>query len=201
MAVKSLLIKNNIYDGVRAVITASQSGTIYYYYTEARGDRYYYTITGSTASPTLETATFNTYLSFTMSGAVTYTMDIIPMATGDTAMLDIHATAINAAGTKGYVGRVFGGFRHTGSALSIIGSTMDYNIRTDFASTMGMSFSAFGTQSVRMTLVGQSSENIDWDVYIQYAKGYHTLTTGGGGGGGGGNAQQQDPWYPVPPQA
>jgi len=200
MAVKNLLIKNNTYDGVRAVITASQSGTIYYYYAEARGDRYYYTITGSTASPTLETATFNTYLSFTMSGAQTYTLDIIPMKGGDTAMLDIHATAINASGSKGYVARAFGGFRHTGSALSIIGSTIDYNVKTDFASTMGMTFSAAGTQSVRMTLVGQTSEVIDWDIYLQYAKGYHTLTTGGGGGGGGG-AGPADPWYPTPPSA
>lgn len=193
--VKNLLIKNNIYSGVRAVITASQSGDTYYYYTEARGDRYYYTVTGSTASPTLETATFNTYLSFTMSGAATYTMNIIPMNTGDTAMIDIHATAINASGSKGYVSRAFGGFRHTGSALSIIGSGIDYNVKTDFASTMGVTFSAAGTQSVRMTLTGQTSENIDWDVYIEYAKGYHTLTTGGGGGG-----STMDPWYPVPPE-
>lgn len=195
MAVKNLQIKNNTYDGVRAVITASQSGTTYYYYSEARGDRYYYTVTGSTASPTLETATFNSYLSFTMSGAATYTMDIIPMKTGDTAMLDIHATAINASGSKGYVARAFGGFRHSGSSLSIIGSSIDYNTKTDFATTMGITFSAFGTQSVRLTLVGQTSENIDWDIYLQYAKGYHTLTTGGGSGGG----NQADPWYPVPP--
>ena len=44
--IKNLLIKNNTYDGVRAVIQASQSGVDNYYYTEARGDRYYYSITG-----------------------------------------------------------------------------------------------------------------------------------------------------------
>ena len=87
MAVKNLLIKNNIYDGVRAVIQASQSGVDTYYYTEARGDRYYYSITGSTQSPRLETVTFDAYLSFTMSGAATYTLDIIPMSTGETCLL------------------------------------------------------------------------------------------------------------------
>jgi hypothetical protein len=46
-----------------------------------------------------------------------------------------------------------------------------------------------------MVLTGQTSEVIDWDIYVNYTKGYHTLTTGGGGGGGG------TPWYPVPPSA
>jgi hypothetical protein len=91
---------------------------------------------------------------------------------------------------------VFGGFRHTGTALSIIGGTIDYETKTDFTSAVGVSFSASGTQSVRMVLTGQTSEVIDWDIYVNYTKGYHTLTTGGGGGGGGGT-----PWYPVPPSA
>lgn len=191
MAVKNLLIKNNTYEGVRSVIVASQSGVTNYYYVDARGDRYYYTITGSTASPTLETVTYNSYLSFTMSGSTTYTMDIIPMSTGETAMLDVHATAINSTGSKGYVSRAFGGFRHNGSALSIIGSTIDYNTKTDFT-TVGVTFTANGTQSVRLTLTGQTSENIDWDIYLNYSKGYHTLTTGGSGA---------TPWYPTPPSS
>jgi len=191
--IKNLLIKNNIYDGVRAVITASQSGVTNYYYTEARGDRYYYSITGSTQSPTLETVNFNAYLSFTMSGATTYELQMVPMGKGDTCFLNMSCTAINSTGTKGYLSKVFGGFRHTGSALSIIGGSIDYETKTDFT-TVGISFSAFGTQSVRMILTGQTAETIDWDVYVNYTKGYHTLTTGGGGG-----SQQADPWYPQPP--
>jgi len=191
--IKNLLIKNNIYDGVRAVITASQSGVTNYYYTEARGDRYYYSITGSTQSPTLETVNFNAYLSFTMSGAVTYELQMVPMAKGDTCFLNMSCTAINASGSKGYLSKVFGGFRHTGSALSVIGGSIDYETKTDFT-TVGVSFSAFGTQSVRMVLTGQTAETIDWDVYVNYTKGYHTLVTGGGGG-----SQQADPWYPQPP--
>jgi hypothetical protein len=194
MANKNLLIKNNIYNGVRAVIVASQSGVQNYYYTEARGDRYYYSVTGSTQSPTLETVNFNAYLSFTMSNAVTYELQMIPMSKGDTCFLNMSCTAINASGSKGYLSKVFGGFRHTGSALSIIGGSIDYETKTDFT-TVGVSFSAFGTQSVRMVLTGQTSEVIDWDIYVNYTKGYHTLTTGGGGGG------VPSPWYPVPPSA
>lgn len=193
MATKNLLIKNNTYGGVRAVIQASQSGVSNYYYTEARGDRYYYTVTGSTQSPTLETVNFNAYLSFTMSGAVTYELQMIPMGKGDTCFLNMSCTAINASGSKGYLSKVFGGFRHTGSALSVIGGSIDYETKTDFTTT-GVSFSAYGTQSVRMVLTGQTGEVIDWDIYVNYTKGYHTLTTGGGGGGA-------EPWYPKPPES
>lgn len=190
MAIKNLLIKNNTYEGVRAVIVASQSGVQNYYYTEARGDRYYYSITGSTQSPVLETVNFNAYLSFTMSNAVTYELQMIPMAKGDTCFLNMSCSAVNASGSKGYLSRVFGGFRHTGSALSMIGGSIDYQTKTDFT-TVGVSFSASGTQSVRMVLTGQTSEIVDWDIYVSYTKGYHTLVTGGGGG--------LDPWYPMPP--
>lgn len=194
MATKNLLIKNNTYDGVRAVITASQSGVANYYYTEARGDRYYYSVTGSTQSPVLETVNFNAYLSFTMSGAVTYELAMIPMGKGDTCFLNMSCSAVNSTGSKGYLSKVFGGFRHTGSALSIVGGSIDYQTKTDFTSAVGVSFSASGTQSVRMVLTGQTSEIIDWDIYVNYTKGYHTLVTGGGGGG-----QAPDPWYPQPP--
>jgi hypothetical protein len=40
-----------------------------------------------------------------------------------------------------------------------------------------------GTASVRLTLTGQTSETLDWDVYIKYTKGFHTLSGGGSGGG------------------
>ena len=195
--IKNLLIKNNTYEGVRAVIQASQSGVNNYYYTEARGDRYYYSITGSTQSPRLETVTFDGYLSFTMSGAVTYTLDIIPMNTGETCFLDVQCTAVNASCSKGYVAKAFGGFRHTGSALAKIQNQIDITNHSDFSSGVAMDFSAAGTQSVKMTLTGVAGETIDWDIYLKYTKGYHTLTTGGGSSGGGGAS----PWYPVPPSS
>ena len=194
MPVKNLLIKNNTYDGVRAVIQASQSGVDNYYYTEARGDRYYYSITGATAAPRLETVTFDAYLSFTMSGAVTYTLDIIPMSTGETCFLDVQCTAVNSSCSKGYVAKAFGGFRHTGSTLAKIQNQIDIQYHSDFSSGVAMDFSAAGTQSVRMSISGVAGETIDWDIYLKYTKGYHTLTTGGGSGGG-------TPWYPTPPSA
>jgi len=195
MAIKNLLIKNNHYDGVRAVITASQSGITNYYYTEAQGDRFYYTITGATASPRLETVTFDAYLSFTMSGSATYTFDIIPMRAGETCFLDVSTTAVNADCSKGYIAKTFGGFRHTGTTLAKVQNQIDIQNHSDFSSAVKMDFQASGTASVQMILTGQSGEVIDWDIYLKYTKGYHTLTTGGSGGGG------ASPWYPVPPEA
>lgn len=194
MPVKNLLIKNNEYSGVRAVIQASQSGVTNYYYTEAKGDRYYYTVTGATAAPQLETVTFDAYLSFTMSGSVTYDFNIIPMSTGETCFLDVSCTAVNSDCSKGLVMKTFGGFRHTGSSLAKIQNQINYTKHSDFSSSVDMTISAYGTQSVKMTLTGVAGEVIDWDIYLRYTKGYHTLTTGGGSGGG-------TPWYPTPPNA
>ena len=182
MAVKNTLFKNNNYEKVRLVITGSQSGVENYYYTEADGDRYYYTTISSTASPIMESASFHSYLSCTMSNNVSYTFNLVPMFVGETCMIETKASCINQSGSKGYLVDSFGGFRHTGSALSIVGSTINYTTKTDF-STVAATFTANGTASVRLTLTGQTSEVLDWDVYIKYTKGFHTLTTGGGGGG------------------
>jgi len=181
MAVKNTLFKNNKYEKVRLLISGSQSGTLNYYYTEADGDRYYYTSISSTASPSMESASFNSYLSCTMSGAATYTFDLVPMSLGETVMIETKASCINQSGSKGYLVDVFGGYRHTGSTLVAIGSTLNYTTKTDFT-TVAASFSASGTASVRLTLTGQTSETLDWDVYIKYTKGFHTLTGGSGGG-------------------
>ena len=195
--IKNLLIKNNTYDGVRAVIVASQSGVQNFYYTEARGDRYYYSVTGSTASPRLESVNFNAYLSFTMSGTATYTLDIIPMTTGETCFLDVQATAVNANCSKAYIAKAFGGFRHSGSVLAKVQNQIDITNHSDFSAGVAMDFAANGTQSVRMILTGAHAEILDWDIYLKYTKGYHTLTTGGGGS----NPNIPDPWYPQPPLA
>jgi hypothetical protein len=117
-----------------------------------------------------------------MSNNVSYTFNLVPMFSGETCMIETKASCINQSGSKGYLVDSFGGFRHTGSALSIVGSTINYTTKTDF-STVAATFTANGTASVRLTLTGQTSEVLDWDVYIKYTKGFHTLTTGGGGGG------------------
>ena len=178
----NLLTKNYPYDGVRAVITASQSGDLNTYYVQGGGQRYYVNEVGSTASPQMESATFESFMSFTMSGFATYSVNLIPMQAEETAMIDTHVVALNSTGSKGYVGRFFGGFRHSGSTLQVIGGSIDQNVKTDFT-TVAISFTASGTQSVLMRLVGQTSETIDFDVHVSYKKGFHNLVSTSGGGG------------------
>lgn len=176
--VKNLLIKNNFYDGVRLTIVGSQSGNQVYYYTEASGDRYYYTEVGGTASPDMEAASFNSFISCTMSGSTTFTFDLIPMLSGNSVMIETKAVAINSGGTKGYMMKSFGGFINNGTALNVIGSGMQYDTVTNFT-TVAASFTQSGTQSVCLCLTGQTGETLDWDVYINYTKGFHSLSSSG----------------------
>ena len=178
--IKNSLFRNKEYDGVRLTIVGSQSGVQNIYYTEASGSRYYYQIIGTTTSPDMESATFDSFISITQSGVATASFDIIPMLTGETVMLETRAVAINANGSKGYVCRSFGGWRHSGSSLSVIGSGVDYLVRTDFSSGLGITFSSVGTQSVRMTLTCPSGENVDWDIHLRWTKGFHSISSGGG---------------------
>ena len=189
--IKNLLTKNRRYENSRLVIVGSQSSDQVYYYTEATGNRYYYNLVGGTNSNfDMESATFETFLSFTMSGATTYTFDIVPMTTGNSCFLDFKCVALNQSGSKGYLMKSFGGYRHTGSALSIVGGSIDYSSKTDFTSASA-SFTASGTSSIQLRVSGQTSETIDWDIHIKYYKGFHDLLTGGGGG---------DIIYPKPPE-
>ena len=174
---KNLLVKNIPFDRVRAVITASQSSVPFTYYSEGEGNRFYVNAVSSTASPVMEAATFNSFLSFTMSGFATFSFDLIPMGTGNSAIIETKIYAQNTAGTKGFVQETFGAWRHSGSALQAVGGSMVNTSRTDFT-TVAASWTASGTQSVRLTCVGQTSETLDWDVHISYRKGFHTILTG-----------------------
>lgn len=169
----NLLTRNSPYSGVRAVINASQSGVAFTYFVEGSGERYYVNRISSTTS-VLESASFESFMSFTMSGFATYSVDLIPMQSGETAMVDTHVVALNTTGSKGFVGRFFGGFRHSGSQLAAIGGSIDGNVKTDFT-TVAVSFTQSGTQSVQMRLVGQTSETLDWDIHVAYTKGFHTI--------------------------
>jgi hypothetical protein len=176
MPTKNLLIRNNSYDGVRLTITGTQSGDLVYNYTEASGNRYYFTPIGSTASPSMESATFNSFLTFTMSGATTYQYNLIPMSTGETAFIEVTGIALNSDGTKGYMRRSFGGYRHSGSALSVVGASILNTTRTDFADVI-MSFATSGTQSILLTCTGEAGETIDWDIHITYTKGFNRISS------------------------
>ncbi len=186
--VQSVMVKNKEYDGVRLTIVGSQSGNQYYNYSEAWGVRNYINeITNPTAS--LDSVSFNAYLSFTSSGTSMWQFDLIPMSIGDTVMVESQIVGLNSDGSKGYVCNIFGGFRHSGATLSAIGSGATYTTKTDFSSA-SVSLGTTGTQSVTFKVAGDAGEVIDWNLHIKYTKGFHTLTFGGGGGGS---------WYPVPP--
>jgi hypothetical protein len=106
-------------------------------------------------------------------------------------MFNTEVSALNIDASKGYLLDTFGGFRHNGTSISAIGS-MTYDEKTDF-STLSARFFIIGTQSIGIRCVGQTSQVIDWNIHIQYKKGFHTVIFGPGGG------QAQRPIYPPPP--
>ena len=182
MAQKRLISKVNPFSGVRAVINGTQSGQIQTWYSEGRGDRFYVNEITATASPVLESATFISYLSFTMSGATTAKFDLIPMTTGESAFIETIIYGQNSGATAGYCERFFAAWRHSGSALTLVGGTVSSTKLSDFT-TVGTQWSQTGTQSVNFTVSGQTGQVIDFDVHIRYTKGTHQILTGGGSGG------------------
>lgn len=188
--VQSTVIKNKEYDGVRLTIVGSQSGNQYYNYSEAWGVRNYINeINNPTQS--LDSVSFNAYISFTSSGTTQWDFDLIPMSTGDTVLVETNVVGLNSDGSKGYVANIFGGFRHSGMTLSAIGTGIQYTTRTDFSSA-GVSMGTTGTSSVKFKVAGDAGQVIDWNLHIKYTKGFHTLTQGGQG--------VAPPWYPTAPE-
>lgn len=194
MAINNVMIKNKHYDGTRLTLVGSQSGVTYNYYSEAQGTRYFVNQVSSTASATMESVTFKAHLTFTSSGTQSWEFNLIPMYSGETVLIDTKISAMNTSGSKGYLMNSFGGYRHSGSALSVIGSGISYTHLTDFTSASA-SFGVTGTASVKLITSGQTSETIDWDIHISYTKGYHSLISGGGGT----EIILPPPWYPPPP--
>lgn len=186
MSVKNTLFKWKPYDGVRLTYTTFISGVENTYYAEASGNRYYYSVLGTTASD-MESASFDSFISVTMSGYKVYTFDAIPMESGETVFLDTTVMGLNSTGSKAFLSRVYGGFRHGGTAISIIGGSLNYTTKKDF-SACDFEFFATGTQSVSFNVVGQSSEDIDWDIHIHYTKGFHSISS---------TASGQKPIYPI----
>lgn len=174
---KNLLIRNNSYEEVRLTIFGNEDGTSTQYYTEANGNRYYYTVIGGTASPAMQSATFESFLSFTMSGTASYQYSLIPMLPEETVMIETRVVGLNLDGSKGYIMSSFGGYKHDGTDLSIIGPSITYDTKSDFTSASA-SFTQSGTSSICFCFSGELNETIDWDVHIKYTKGFHTLTTG-----------------------
>lgn len=173
----TLLIRNNSYEKVRLKVFGDEDGTSTQYYTEANGNRYYYNIVSSTQSATMQSATFESFLSFTMSGTQSFQFSLIPMLPEETVMIETKVVGLNLDGSKGYIMKSFGGFKHDGTNLDIVGPSIDYDTKSDFTSASA-SFTQSGTSSVCLCLSGEVDETIDWDIHINYTKGFHTLTTG-----------------------
>lgn len=185
---KQLLMRNNQYDGVRTLIVASQSGTSHYFYSEAKGDRYYLSNVGSTASASIETVTFQSFMSFTMSNASEYVVDIIPMQNGDSVLFNVDVEALNSSGSKGLVANIWGGYRCYLNPI-IIGKGLHYTVESDFNS-VGITFSSVNG-SIQMLIKGEKDDNVDMNIIMKYTKSFHNITKGG--------SNHDAKWYPKPP--
>lgn len=180
MAQKKLISKVNSFSGVRAVISGSSSVASIgeqTWYSEGRGDRFYVNEISSTASAVMESATFVSYLSFTMSGASQQKFDIIPMSAGESCFTETVVYGQNLSAGLGYCERFFAAWRHSGSSLSLVGGTVSSTKLTDFTG-VNTQWGTTATQSISLTFFGQSGQTIDFDVYIRYTKGAHAIATG-----------------------
>lgn len=173
------MIKNKLYDSVRLTIVGNQSGNQHYHYSEAYGVRNFINAASSTQS-FMDSVSFQAYLSFTSSGTQSWNFNLIPMDYGHTAIINTQVLGLKSDGTKGFVMNSFGGWRHSGSSLVRIGGSITYDYKTDFTGATAY-FTASGTSSVNLIIVGSSGDVIDWDVHINYTKGFHTLTIQPGG--------------------
>jgi len=188
--IQSIVIKNKRYEGTRLTIVGSHSSTNYYHYSEAVGHRYFVNPISSTASPTMESVTFDGFLSFTSSNTGTWTFDLVPMETGSTCIIDNFIVEGFKSDTTGqFLMQSMGCWRHTGSSLTKSG--MNYQYINDGMVGATAYFTASGTSSIQLVISGVSAV-VDWDVHIRYIKSYHTLVLGGGGG------NPSAPYYPPP---
>jgi hypothetical protein len=170
----SILIKNNEYNNVRLQIGGVENGVNKIYYTEATGNRFFFKLLDNPV-PSMESATFQSFLTFTQSGTASHTYTIIPLLPNETVMVETKVVGINDDATKGYMMKSFGGYRHNGTGISTIGSTIDYQVKSDFT-TANAFFTISGTQSICLCIQGEAGNLIDWDIHINYTKGFHAIS-------------------------
>ena len=170
----SILIKNIDYDKVRLKIGGLENGTPVTYFTEATGNRYFFKLLDD-PNPSMESATFQSFLTFTQSGTASHTYTLIPMLPSETVMVETKVVGVNETGSKAYVMKSFGGFKHDGTTLSLIGPSIDYQTKSDFTAASA-SFVISGTTSICLCVDGEAGELIDWDIHINYTKGFHAIS-------------------------
>jgi hypothetical protein len=172
----SIIFKNKPFDGVRltydrVIFPGTPLDSVY---AEANGERYYYDILGTTQS-SMEASTFNAFISFTMSGAVTHFINLVPLESGTSVQFDMKVSAVNAAVNKGFIAYPRGGFINNGSAIVPIGGTagLTYDIKKDFTGC-DVAF-IINTDSVAFGVSGQTGEALDWNISISYIKHFNII--------------------------
>lgn len=177
----NILFRNRPFSGVRLAYDriAFPSGLpVDKNFAEGSGERYYYTLLGGTVSNSMEAATFDSFVGLTMSGAQTHFFDLVPLLPGEIVHITSTVTAVNATFSKGFLANTDAAFINTGTEIKPIGGTagIQTNVRTDF-STVGISFVANGTASVSLFLSGQGGFNLDFSLFINYKKSYHSIAS------------------------
>lgn len=174
----NILFKNREFNGVRLTYKRTDgSSDIDTNYGEGRGDRFYYSILESDITQ-MEAATFNSFISVTQSGDVTHYIELVPMLPGELVDFNLTVSSINEDSTKGFISNPRGGFIHTGSVIKPIGgsASLSYDIKSDFSS-VDTHFHVNGTQSISIAIVGESGEDLDWNLFIDYKKSFHSISS------------------------
>jgi hypothetical protein len=192
----SVLYRNKPYSGVRLTYQRASfpTGTLVdTTYSEALGNRYYYTLLGTTFSTEMEAATYQSFISATMSGGIAHFVDLVPLLPGELVHLQTRVSAMNASSTKALIATTDAAFINTGSTIKPVGGTaaVTLNIRKDFM-TASIYYVANGTQSVTLLLGGEAGEDLDWSIFVEYSKSFHSISSPA-------SPPVSKPIYPTPP--
>lgn len=175
----NILFRNRPFSGVRLSYdrVSFPTGTpVDTNFAEGSGQRYYYSVLGGTVSNSMESATFESFVGLTMSGAQTHFFELVPLLPGELVHLTTTVTAVNATFSRGFLANTDAAFINTGAEIKPIGGTagIQYDIRTDY-STVNVAFVANGTASVVLYLTGQTGFTLDWSLFISYKKSFHSI--------------------------
>ena len=180
MANQNILFRNRPFSGVRLAYNrvSFPTGTLVdTNFAEGSGQRYYYSLINGTVSNSMESATFESFVGLTMSGAQSHFFEFIPLLPGELVHIETTVTAVNASVSKGFISNIQAAYINTGSVIKPIGGTpsINYNIKSDFTS-VNVALVENGTQSMTLYLVGQTGETLDWSVFIKYKKAFHSIS-------------------------
>jgi hypothetical protein len=180
MANQNILFRSRPFSGVRLSYNrvSFPTGTpVDTNFAEGNGQRYYYSLINGTFSNSMESATFESFVGLTMSGAQSHFFELLPLLPGELAHIETTITAVNASVSKGFIANTQAAYINTGSVIKPIGGTpsVKYDIKSDFTN-VNVAFVENGTQSMMLYLIGQGGENLDWSIFIKYKKAFHSIS-------------------------